>query len=166
MDRTHRLPFSRQAQLLGLSRSSVYYRPVPTSDPDLRTMRRIDELHLELPFAGARMLRDLLGLEGWKIGRKHVTTLMRRMGIEAIYCRKNASRAHPGHAVFPEALKRGAAACMLVHNHPSGVSEPSTADELITQRLRDALQLVDIRVIDHLVVSSGGVTSFAERGLL
>ena len=53
-----------------------------------------------------------------------------------------------------------------VHNHPSGVAEPSTADELITQRLRDALQLVDIRVIDHLVVSSGGVTSFAERGLL
>ena len=72
---------------------------------------------------------------------------------------------HP-REVVKEALKRGAAACMLVHNHPSGVAEPSTADELITQRLRDALQLVDIRVIDHLVVSSGGVTSFAERGLL
>ena len=72
---------------------------------------------------------------------------------------------HP-REVVKEALKRGAAACMLVHNHPSGVAEPRTADELITQRLRDALQLVDIRVIDHLVVSSGGVTSFAERGLL
>ena len=72
---------------------------------------------------------------------------------------------HP-REVVKEALKRGAAACMLVHNHPSGVAEPSTADELITQRLRDALQLVDIRVIDHLVVSSGGVTSFAECGLL
>ena len=95
MDRTHRLPISRQAELLGLSRSSVYDRPIPTSDLDLRTMRRVDELHLELPFAGARMLRDLLALEGWKIGRKHLTTLMRRMGIEAIYRRKNTSRPMP-----------------------------------------------------------------------
>ena len=72
---------------------------------------------------------------------------------------------HP-REVVKEALRRNAAACLLAHNHPSGVAEPSTADELITQRLRDALQLVDIRVIDHLVVSSGGVISFAERGLL
>ena len=106
MDRTHRLPITRQAQQLGLSRSSVYYRPVATSDLDLRTMRRIDELHLELPFSGARMLCDLLALEGWKIGRKHVTTLMRRMGIEAIYRRKNTSRPHPEHAVFPYLLRR------------------------------------------------------------
>jgi putative transposase len=106
MDYTHRLPITRQAQLLGLSRSSVYYRAVPTTDLDLRTMRRIDELHLELPFAGARMLRDMLVLEGWQIGRKHVTTLMRRMGIEAIYRRKNTSRAHPEHAVFPYLLRR------------------------------------------------------------
>ena len=107
MDRTHRLPISRQAQLQGLSRSSAYYRPVATSDLDLRTMmRRIDELRLELPFAGARMLRDLLGLEGWKIGHKHVTTLMRCMGIEAIYRRKNTSRPHPEHTVFPYLLRR------------------------------------------------------------
>ena len=106
MDRTHRLPISRRAELLGLSRSSVYDRPMPTSDLDLRTMRRIDELHLELPFAGARMLRDLLALEGWKIGRKHVPTLMRRMGFAAIYRRKNTSRPHPEHAVFPYLLRR------------------------------------------------------------
>lgn len=105
MDRTHRLPITRQAQLLGLSRSSAYYRPIPMPESDLRTMRRIDELHLELPFCGARMLRDLLVQEGWRIGRKHVTTLMRRMGIEAIYRRKNTSRPHPEHAVFPYLLR-------------------------------------------------------------
>lgn len=106
MDRTHRLPITRQAQLLGLSRSSAYYRPIPMPESDLHTMRRMDELHLELPFCGARMLRDLLVQEGWRIGRKHVTTLMRRMGIEAIYRRKNTSRPHPEHAVFPYLLRR------------------------------------------------------------
>lgn len=106
MDRTHRLPIRRQAELLDLSRSSVYYRPVPIPESDLRTMRRIDELHLELPFCGARMLRDLLVMEGWRIGRKHVSSLMRRMGIEAIYRRRNTSRPHPEHAVFRYLLRR------------------------------------------------------------
>ena len=83
--REHELPIARQAQLLELSRASVYYRPVAISAADLQLMRRIDELHLELPFAGSRMLRDLLNPEGHRVGRKHVRTLMRRMGIEAIY---------------------------------------------------------------------------------
>ena len=85
IDATHDLPLVRQAQLLDLSRSTVYYQPQPTSDADLALMRRIDELHLEHPFAGSRMLRDLLNREGFAVGRKHVATLMRTMGIEALY---------------------------------------------------------------------------------
>ena len=72
---------------------------------------------------------------------------------------------HP-REVVKLALARNAAAVILAHNHPSGVAEPSQADELITARLRDALALVDIRVLDHLVVGGTTVTSFVERGLL
>jgi putative transposase len=81
----HPLSLTRQARLLDLSRSSLYYRPVGVSEADLTLMKRIDALHLELPFAGSRMLRDLLNAEGIPVGRKHVATLMRRMGITAIY---------------------------------------------------------------------------------
>ena len=102
---THELSLTRQAELLDLSRSSLYYRPVPASAADLRLMRRIDELHLELPFLGSRMLRDLLVQEGFVVGRKHVATLMRRMGLEAIYRRANTSRRHPRHPVFPYLLR-------------------------------------------------------------
>lgn len=76
----HKLSLTRQASLLGVSRGSLYYRPTPVSAADLVLMRRLDELHLEMPFAGSRMLRDLLQREGVRVGRKHVTTLMRRMG--------------------------------------------------------------------------------------
>jgi putative transposase len=106
MDRTHALSITRQAQLLGISRANVYYKPVGASAEDLRRMRRIDELHLELPFAGARMLRDLLVLEGLRIGRKAVGTLMRIMGIEAIFRRKNTSKPHPDHKVFRYLLRK------------------------------------------------------------
>jgi putative transposase len=106
MDRTHALSITRQAQLLGISRANVYYKPVGTSAEDLRRMRRIDELHLELPFAGARMLRDLLALEGVRIGRKAVGTLMRIMGVEAIFRRKNTSKPHPDHKVFRYLLRK------------------------------------------------------------
>ena len=105
IDDTHDLPVSRQAQLLDLARSTVYYLPKPTSATDLRLMRRIDELHLEYPFAGARMLRDLLRLEGYRVGRKHVGTLMARMGIEALYRKPNTSRRHPGHSIYPYLLR-------------------------------------------------------------
>ena len=105
IDREHVLPVSRQAELLELSRSSVYYRPVPVSDADLALMRRIDELHLEHPFAGSRMLKRMLQDEGFKVGRTHVRTLMRRMGIEAIYRRPRTSRPCPGHRVFPYLLR-------------------------------------------------------------
>ncbi len=85
IDRTHPLPLSRQAAAVGICRGSVYYLPKPVCAADLTLMRRIDELHLELPFAGSRMLRDLLNDQGFAVGRKHVATLMRRMGIEALY---------------------------------------------------------------------------------
>jgi putative transposase len=105
IDRKHKLSLTQQAALLGISRGSVYYEPVPVSARDLALMRRIDELHLEFPFAGSRMLRGLLAADGSKIGRRHVTTLMRRMGIEAIYRRRNTSKPAPGHRIYPYLLR-------------------------------------------------------------
>jgi putative transposase len=102
---THDLPVSRQAELLGLSRSNVYYLPRPVSEADLALMRRIDELHLNFPFAGARMLRDMLKLEGFEVGRKHVRTLMEKMGIAALYRKRNTSAAHPAHRIYPYLLR-------------------------------------------------------------
>ena len=102
---SHALPVVRQCQLLNLSRSSVYYTPQPVSAGALALMRRIDELHLHHPFAGARMLRDLLGQEGFIVGRRHVGTLMQKMGIEALYRRPNTSRKHPQQPVFPYLLR-------------------------------------------------------------
>ena len=106
IDRSHSLPLTRQARVLGLSRSSLYYRPRPVPAADLAVMRRMDELHLDYPFAGSRMLRDLLRGEGIEIGRERVITLMRRMGIEAIYRRPNTSKRGAGHQVYPY-LQRG-----------------------------------------------------------
>jgi putative transposase len=105
IDRSHELPLTRQAQLLHLSRSGLYYQPRDVSLADLTIMRRMDQLHLDHPFAGSRMLRDLLRGEGVKIGRQHVTTLMRRMGIEAIYRRPNTSKPMPGHKIYPYLLR-------------------------------------------------------------
>ena len=105
IDRTHELPVVRQAQLLDLSRSSVYYLPQPTPEGDLRLMRRIDELHLEHPFAGARMLRDMLRLEKIEVGRRHVSTLMKKMGIEALYRKANTNRRNQAHRIYPYLLR-------------------------------------------------------------
>jgi putative transposase len=105
IDRKHKLSLTQQAALLGISRGSVYYEPVPISAADLALMRLIDELHLEFPFAGSRMLNGLLAADGSKIGRRHVTTLMRRMGIEAIYRRRNTSKPAPGHRIYPYLLR-------------------------------------------------------------
>ena len=105
IDRSHELPLTRQAEVLKLSRSGLYYRPRLMSPADLGIMRRIDELHLDYPFAGSRMLRDLLRGEGIEIGRQHVATLMRRMGIEAIYRRPNTSKPAPGHKIYPYLLR-------------------------------------------------------------
>jgi putative transposase len=105
IDRTHALPLTRQTEILKLSRSGLYYRACPVSPADLAIMRRMDELHLEYPFAGSRMLRDLLRGEGVGIGREHVITLMRRMGIEAIYRRPNTSKPAPGNKIYPYLLR-------------------------------------------------------------
>ena len=105
IDRSHELSVARQAKVLNISRGSVYYKPRPVSPEDLALMRRIDELHLDYPFAGARMLRDLVQREGFPVGRRHLSTLMRRMGIEAIYRRPNTSRPAPGHKIYPYLLR-------------------------------------------------------------
>ncbi len=105
IDGNHAHSISRQAQLAGISRGSVYYLPKPVNLSVLMLMRRIDQLHLEHPFMGARMLRDQLNREGCDVGRKHVGTLMKRMGIEALYRKPATSKKHPGHEVYPYLLR-------------------------------------------------------------
>ena len=101
MDRTHPLSITRQAQGAGISCGSVHYLPRPVSHADVALMRRIDVLHLEHPFAGARMLRDLLAQDGVTVGRKHVGALMHRMGIEALYRKPSTSRRNGRDAIYP-----------------------------------------------------------------
>ena len=105
IDREHDLPIKKQAEVLNISRGSVYYLPRPVSSADLNLMRRLDELHLELPFAGSRMLRHLLAAEGSKAGRRHIATLMRKMGIEALYRRPRTTKPGPGHKIYPYLLR-------------------------------------------------------------
>jgi putative transposase len=105
IDRCHDLSLARQAELLRLSRSTLYYEPRPVPVADLAIMRRIDELHLDHPFAGSRMLRDLLRGEGIAIGRELVATMMRRMGLEALYRRPNTSKPADGHKIYPYLLR-------------------------------------------------------------
>jgi len=105
IDRNHALPIARQAKLLGISRSDVYYLPRAVSAADQQLMKRIDALNLAHPFAGSRMLRDMLNREGFEVGRRHVATLMRRMGIEALYRKPNTSKKHPTHKVYPYLLR-------------------------------------------------------------
>ena len=105
IDREHDLPITKQAEILKVSRGSVYYLARPVSSADLEIMQRLDRLHLEYPFAGSRMLRGLLALQGCKIGRRHVKTLMRRMGIEALYRRPRTTKPEPGHKIYPYLLR-------------------------------------------------------------
>ena len=105
IDRNHELPLTRQAALLRLGRGILYYAPRPVPAGKLAMMRRIDELHLNYPFAGSRMLRDLLRAEDIVIGREKVAALMRRMGIEAVDRRPNTSKPAPGHKIYPYLLR-------------------------------------------------------------
>jgi putative transposase len=105
IDGEHKLPIKRQAEALLISRGAAYYRPRPVSERDLLLMRSLDELHLNHPFAGSRMLRDLLRQQGLDAGRLHVGTLMGKMGIEAIYRRPNTSKPAPGHRIYPYLLR-------------------------------------------------------------
>jgi putative transposase len=105
IDRTHELPVKQQCKILELARSTAYYQPVPIPPEDLTLMRRIDELHLEMPYAGARMLSRILKREGQPVGRKHVSTLMQRMDIHALYRKPNTSKRHPAHKIYPYLLR-------------------------------------------------------------
>ena len=105
IDRNHALPITRQAELAGISRGNVYYLARAVSECDQRLMKRIDTLNLAHPFAGSRMLRDMLMREGFEVGRRHVATLMRRMGIQALYRKPNTSKKHPTHKVYPYLLR-------------------------------------------------------------
>ncbi len=105
IDRGHQLPLSRQGHLLGLSRSSLYYKTAPVSERDLELMREIDELHLKYPFMGARRIRDELQDKDYRVGRLHVGTLMKRMGIRALCPRPRTSKPHPAHKVYPYLLR-------------------------------------------------------------
>jgi putative transposase len=105
IDREHRLPLTRQSHILELSRSSLYYKAVPVNARDLDLMKLIDEIHLKYPFYGSRSIRDELQEQGYKIGRGHVSTLMKKMGIEAIYRKPRLSKPHPGHKIYPYLLR-------------------------------------------------------------
>ena len=105
IDPKSQLRIDRLARVLGISRGSVYYQPRPISDADLQLMHRIDKLHMELPFAGSPMLRGLLAQEGFKVGRLHVATLMKRMGIRALYRKPNTSKPAPVHKIYPYLLR-------------------------------------------------------------
>ena len=143
IDRQHDLPVSRQAELLKLSRASVYYRPKPVSDADLARMRRMDELHLEYPFAGSRMLRDMLNQEGDAVGRRRVARLMRRMGIEALY-----ALVAPDLFDGPNRLTQGDMA--------------QTVSSLPEALLRDGLRVLDSAASTAFVLAlAGGALGFA-----
>ena len=105
IDRGHPLPITRQARLLGLARSSVYYRPLAVDERDLAVMKAIDEIHTELPFYGARRIRGELLARHLVVGRDHVATLMRRMGISAIAPKRRLSVPAPGHKIYPYLLR-------------------------------------------------------------
>ena len=105
IDRSHDPPITKQAKALGISRGGVYYQPRPVSASNLTIMRRIDKPHLDYPFAGSRMLRDLLTFEGFKVGRLHIATLMKRMALEAIYRKPNTSKPTLGHKIYPYLLR-------------------------------------------------------------
>lgn len=98
------ISITRQAELLGISRASLYYKPIV--DPaDFELMRRIDEIYTKMPFLGSRRIKPILNTMGYPIGRKRVRSLMKTMGIEAIYPKPNASKPHPQHKIYPYLLR-------------------------------------------------------------
>lgn len=105
IDRTHELPIRRQCQVLEIGRSSYYYQAVPVNQADVDLMRLIDEIHLKYPFYGSRKVRNELKARGIKVGRGHVRTLMRKMGIEALYQKPRLSKPNPGHKIYPYLLR-------------------------------------------------------------
>lgn len=105
IDAGHALPLSQQSRIVGISRSSLYYKAVPISERDLELMRLIDEIHMKYPFYGSRRIRNELRDLGHDVGRGHVSTLMQRMGIRALYQKPRLSAPHPDHKVYPYLLR-------------------------------------------------------------
>jgi putative transposase len=105
INREHALPLSQQCQLLNISRSSIYYKAVGNSTRDLELMRLIDEIHLKFPFLGSRRIPDELEALGHSVGRGHTRTLMRKMGIEAIYSKPRTTVPQPGNKIYPYLLR-------------------------------------------------------------
>jgi putative transposase len=105
IDPEHALPLSRQSRIVGLSRSSLYYKAAPISERDLELMRLIDEIHLKYPFYGSRRMRNELRDLGYNVGRGHTNTLMKKMGIRALYQKPRLSTPHPDHKIYPYLLR-------------------------------------------------------------
>lgn len=108
IDRSHGLSLTRQAQLMRISRGSVYYRRQPANSGQVQLMHHLDALHMAHPFAGTRMLKGLLQRQGHCVGRRHIRTLMQRMRIQALYCKPRTSVRHPQHKVYPYLLRHKA----------------------------------------------------------
>jgi len=148
INRDHKLSITRQAALLNISRGTAYYVPQPDSPADLALMRKIDELHLEHPFMGARMLRDQLARQGIHAGRRHIRTLMLRMGIEALAPQPGTSKAAPGHKVYPYLLRK------VAINHANQVWALDTTYIPMARGFVYLTALVDVasrRVLAHKV---------------
>ena len=126
IDRVDKLPVKRQCEILELSRSGIYYNPVPLSAIDMELMRQIDEIHLLYPFYGSRNIRNELWAKGYNLGRDRVRRLMRRMGIEALYIKPRLSSAHPGHVKYPYLL-RGLKITQANHVWAADLSVPQQA---------------------------------------
>jgi putative transposase len=105
IDPEHELPLSRQSRILGVSRSSLYYEAVPTSKRDVELILLIDEIHLKYPFYGSRRIRNELRDLGHDVGRGHVSTLMKKMGIRALYPKPRLSKPNPEHKIYPYLLR-------------------------------------------------------------
>ena len=99
------MPLTRQCKILNLSRSGISYVPVLVNDKHRELMKLIDQIHLDEPYLGTRGIKNALWDKGHKIGRIHVRTLMRKMGIEALYQKPRLSKPHPGHTIYPYLLK-------------------------------------------------------------
>jgi len=105
IDREDDLPLKRQCEILDLSRSGIYYRPVPVSERNMALMKEMDKIHLDFPFYGSRKIRNELWAKGYDVGRDRVRRLMRRMGMEALYVKPWLSLSHPDHKKYPYLLR-------------------------------------------------------------
>jgi DNA repair protein RadC len=121
---------------------------------------------LASPSAAREFLRAQAGLEFEQFGVVYLDNRHKVISVNVLFNGTiDGASVHP-RVVVTNALREGAAAVILFHNHPSGICESSNADELITKRLKEALALVDVRVLDHIIIAAQGTFSFAERGLL